>query len=126
MTLFSKRFSRQREIAGALGQKDARGGVPKATRSPHLRSRVALLLALAATGAACAQSAGVYDLSWSTLDNGGGRASAGVYELNASVAQSDAQPGANAGVYSVAPGYWPGVQSGNGPLPDAIFRSGFE
>lgn len=85
-------------------------------------------LVLLVAGTAAAQSAGTYDLRWSTLDNGGGSSSGGSYSLAGTIGQADAASSGTASsgaTYSLAPGYWPGVQSG-GAATDALFGDGFE
>ena len=57
-----------------------------------------------------AQSGGGYDLTWSTIDGGGG-ASSGAYSLGGTVGQPDA--GAmTGGAYSLVGGFWGGGVSG--------------
>ena len=64
------------------------------------------LLLLLAPGAR-AQTGGDYDLSWSTVDCGGGMSSGGVYSLAWTAGQPDA--GAmQGGVYTLAGGFWSG------------------
>jgi hypothetical protein len=53
------------------------------------------------------QSGGVYDLSWSTIDGGGGVSSGGDYILAATIGQPDAGYSAG-GDYEVYSGFWPG------------------
>ena len=63
-----------------------------------------------------AQSGGGYDLTWSTIDGGGGASSGGAssggaYSLGGTVGQPDA--GAMAGgAYSLVGGFWSGSVSG--------------
>lgn len=71
-----------------------------------------------------AQQAGVTDLSWSTIDQGGGRVSGGVYTLDGTAGQADAMAPMSGGVYAVTSGYWPGVQTAAAPTP--LFKDGFE
>jgi hypothetical protein len=62
--------------------------------------------------AAFAQSGGGFDLSWSTIDGGGGSSSGGNFILNSTIGQPDA--GAlSGGLFTLAGGFW-GVM-----LPDA-------
>ncbi len=57
-----------------------------------------------------AQSGGGYDLSWSTIDGGGGESSGGGYTLTGTVGQPDAQaPAMTGGSYSLQGGFWPGT-----------------
>lgn len=56
---------------------------------------------------ALAQSGGPYDLSWSTIDGGGGQSSSGPYVLTGTIGQPDA--GAmSRGQYELLGGFWPG------------------
>jgi hypothetical protein len=57
-----------------------------------------------------AQSGGQYDLSWSTIDGGGGRSIGGDFTLTGSIGQPDAAYSAG-GNYELIGGFWPG-----GPL----------
>ncbi len=82
--------------------------------------RTAILLALAALflltsvvlrqaqDVALAQSGGDYDLTWFTVDGGGGVSTGGTYALSGSIAQPDA--GAmSGGDYTLAGGFWAGA-----------------
>jgi hypothetical protein len=60
--------------------------------------------------AAMAQSGGDYELSWYTIDGGGGRSSGGSYVLTGTIGQPDAAYSAG-GNYELLGGFWPG-----GPL----------
>ena len=62
----------------------------------------ALLVVL---GSASAQTGGGYDLTWSTLDGGGGKSSGGSYELTGTIGQSDAGE-LSGGSYELYGGYW--------------------
>ncbi|MHC4742413.1 MAG: hypothetical protein ACYS8Z_10905 [Planctomycetota bacterium] len=53
---------------------------------------------------------GQYELSWHTIDGGGGRSAAGEYVLTGTIGQSDAD-WSSAGDYELLGGFWPG-----GPL----------
>lgn len=54
---------------------------------------------------AVSQTGGVYDLSWNTIDGGGGSASGGAYSLGATAGQPDAGS-ASGGAYSLTGGFW--------------------
>ncbi|MBW8039571.1 MAG: hypothetical protein FVQ85_06185 [Planctomycetes bacterium] len=69
-----------------------------------------LLCWLALAIVAPAQSGGQYDLSWSTIDGGGGRSSGGQYSLLSTIGQPDAAYSAS-GDYELLGGFLPG-----GPL----------
>jgi hypothetical protein len=61
---------------------------------------------------ALAQTGGSYDLSWSTVDDGGGTTSGGGYTLVGTVAQPDAGSALTGGDYTLTGGFWPGIISG--------------
>ena len=79
-----------------------------------LKSRRGLLLLLLivalalATSAAWAQSGDGYDLSWWTVDGGGGRSTGGGYTLEGTVGQPDAATWSGGG-YTLAGGFWGGL-----------------
>lgn len=55
-----------------------------------------------------AQSGGQFDLSWSTIDNGGGTSSGGQFQLRGTIGQADA--GALAGGnFKLEGGFWSGI-----------------
>jgi len=58
---------------------------------------------------AAAQSGGTYDLSWNTIDGGGGTSSGGPYRLSGTIGQPDAGTMAG-GSYILAGGFWPGTR----------------
>jgi hypothetical protein len=61
-----------------------------------------------AAGAAFAQTGGGYDLTWSTVDGGGGVSTGGGYTLSGTAGQFDA--GAlSGGSYTLAGGFWSGA-----------------
>ena len=57
-----------------------------------------------------ARGAGQYEISWSTIDGGGGTSSGGPYVLSGTIGQPDAAYSAG-GQYELLGGFWPG-----GPL----------
>ncbi len=73
---------------------------------------VILALALVALqhsqGVARAQSGGTFDLSWSTVDGGGGASSGGSYTLMGTIGQHDAGGQAGGG-YTLVGGFWGGA-----------------
>jgi hypothetical protein len=74
----------------------------------HLRAPLAACLFLLLASAALAQSGGGYDLSWSTVDGGGGtQSSGGGYSLGGTAGQPDAGL-LTGGDYTLAGGFWPG------------------
>ena len=78
----------------------------------RLRFRVLQLVvagvAVLAIGAVAvhAQTGGGYDLSWSTVDGGGGTVDGGGYALQGTVGQPDAGPALTGGGYALAGGFW--------------------
>jgi hypothetical protein len=66
---------------------------------------VATVLALTLASVAGAQSGGGYDVTWSTVDGGGGRSTGGAYTLEGTVGQADAGTQSGAG-YALGGGFW--------------------
>ena len=64
---------------------------------------LAVLLALPLL--AQAQTGGTYDLTWNTIDSGGGPVSGGTYTLDGTLGQSDAGS-LSGGGYTLNGGYW--------------------
>jgi len=60
-------------------------------------------------------SAGRYEISWYTIDGGGGQSAAGPYALSGTIGQPDVAWN-QGGRYEVLGGFWPGV-----PLPIVDF-----
>jgi hypothetical protein len=71
---------------------------------------VVFVICLSLVSHTLAQSGGDYELTWSTIDGGGGVSSGGPYELIATIGQPDAAYSA-VGNYELLGGFWPG-----GPL----------
>ena len=69
---------------------------------------LALVGLLFGTIGARAQSGGKYDLSWSTVDGGGGRSDGGQFSIRGTVGQPDAGKLAG-GQFKIAGGFWSGV-----------------
>lgn len=55
--------------------------------------------------AALAQSGGGYDLTWNTIDGGGGTSSGGAYTLSGTIGQPDAGT-LSGGAYTLNGGFW--------------------
>ena len=66
-----------------------------------------LLAGLLLFSTALGQSGGDYDLSWSTIDGGGGTSTGGPYTLTGTIGQPDAGVMAG-GSYELLGGFWPG------------------
>ena len=74
----------------------------------HLRMALALAALLLIVGGAMAQSPTQdYDLSWWTVDGGGGTLAGGEYSLGGTAGQSDAGV-LEGGCYTLAGGFWRG------------------
>ena len=73
--------------------------------SKRITSMLACLALLALVVPALAQSGGGYDLTWSTIDGGGGASTGGDYSLAGTVGQPE--PGTLAGgPYNAEGGFW--------------------
>jgi hypothetical protein len=55
-----------------------------------------------------AQSGGGYDLTWSTIDSGGGSSTGGAYTLDGTIGQADAGS-LSGGGYTFSGGFWVGT-----------------
>jgi len=64
-----------------------------------------------------AQTSGIYDLSWSTINGGGGRSTSGTYTLEGTIGQPDAGL-MSGGDYVLAGGFWPATSWCIVDLPD--------
>ena len=75
--------------------------------------RIEILLAVALTlivaGVAVAQSGNGYDLSWWTVDGGGGEVQGSGYTLTGTAGQPEAGPVLTGGDYTLYSGFWPGA-----------------
>ncbi len=60
-------------------------------------------------GLAHAQTGGGYDLTWSTIDGGGGTSSNGAYTLNGTIGQADAVGQVANLSYTLSGGFWVGT-----------------
>jgi hypothetical protein len=67
---------------------------------------IMLLAVIAST--ALAQVGGGYDLSWSTIDGGGGSSNDGGYTLTGTIGQADAAQAIGGGTYTLSGGFWIG------------------
>ena len=82
---------------------------------PNLRVLLFAGLTLLLTLPVLAQSGGELDLSWNTVDSGGGTfSSGGGYTLGSTIGQPDAG-GMTGGVYTLSGGFWAGQAAP--PLP---------
>jgi hypothetical protein len=80
-------------------------------RHLHRLTLVLLVAAILGTSAALAQTGGGYDLTWSTIDAGGGSSAGSGYQLSGTLGQPDAGALHNGGSYSLSGGFWGGTSS---------------
>jgi len=83
-----------------------RGGAVKRL----LRIFLAPALVLVFTGVALAQSGNGFDLTWSTVDGGGGTSTGGVFSLQGTIGQPDAGTLVG-GSYTLQGGFWSDIQA---------------
>jgi hypothetical protein len=76
--------------------------------------------------AVAASAGGAYAVPRWTIDGGGGKASSGVFVIQGTIGQPDADPlqPSTGGAYGVTGGYW--AVPGPGEPQDAVFADGFE
>ncbi len=81
---------------------------------------------LAASSLALAQSSGgAFEITHSTIDNGGGRSSGGQFTLTGTIGQADASlQAASGGQFQLTGGFW--VSGALVPPDELIFSDGFE
>ena len=79
----------------------------KKTKRGRYKSGIILIIALllTMTSIALAQSGGDYDLSWWTVDNGGGESAGGAYAVSGVIGQPDAGALMSGGQFSVQGGF---------------------
>jgi hypothetical protein len=77
---------------------------------PRRIIRLAGAMALLLSAAAIAQN---YDLTWHTIDGGGGTSSGGTFSISGTIGQPDAQtpPVMSGGAFELAGGFWPAAAS---------------
>jgi len=66
-----------------------------------------ILILLVSAAISRAQTGGGYDLTWNTIDGGGGRSSGGAYELSGTLGQPDAGQ-ISGDAYTLGGGFWGG------------------
>lgn len=78
---------------------------------PHVKHKLRVILVLVLlmliTLPVLAQSGGGYDLSWSTVDGGGGSSSGGIFSLAGTAGQADAGV-MSGGTFTLSGGFWGG------------------
>jgi hypothetical protein len=78
-----------------------------------------LLGLLFITSQVAAQTGGQYDLTWNTIDGGGGQISGGLYTLDGTIGQPDAGQ-IGGGAYTLGGGFWGGGVT-NGVLDKKVY-----
>jgi len=64
---------------------------------------------------ALAQTGGGYDLTWWTIDGGGGTVTGNGYTLSGTAGQPDAGAALTGGGYALTGGFWSGSSTGGSP-----------
>ncbi len=114
---------RVRSPQGGFGHSPLRARL----RAGFCATVIAALTGLGAWLPLHAQSGGVYKISRSTIDAGGGLSTGGVYSVHGTIGQHDAAVPMTGGNYSLQPGFWtPSNVDLTGQLPALVFRNGFE
>ena len=70
---------------------------------------------------ASAQSGGIYKISKSSIDAGGGVTQGGEYKISSTIGQADASTEITGGIFSLTGGYWSTLE-----YSEEIFDDGFE
>lgn len=97
---------------------------PSTQRTELRYRRTCLLCLLTFASAAPAQSSGgPYTLNPQVIANGGGRATGGTFEIEASIGQHDASNPQTGGVFEITAGFH---RRAAVALSDPIFSNGFE
>ena len=92
----------------------------------HSIAYVMAVLVTAGAAALAPVGGGDFDLSWHTIDGGGGGSSTGGgFELAGTIGQHDAGPAMTGGTFALLGGFWPGVGSTPGaPCPADLVVDG--
>jgi hypothetical protein len=77
-------------------------------RSRSISMVVAVLSVFITAAVAQLAAPAGFDISWSTVDGGGGVSVGGTFALTGTIGQPDAGPILSGGGFSVAGGFWPG------------------
>jgi hypothetical protein len=77
----------------------------------HLRLTCLVATALAGAVTSHAQSGGGYDLTWNTIDGGGGTSTGATYTMRCTIGQPDAGM-FTGGTYTLGGGFWKGGSGG--------------
>jgi hypothetical protein len=80
-----------------------------------------LLSLLLVTSVVLAQTGGGYDLTWWTVDGGGGTVSGSGYTLMGSAGQPEPGPALTGGDYTLYSGFWPGAGKAGPSLDEHIY-----
>lgn len=69
---------------------------------------LSVILLCLTTPLALAQTGGGYDLTWATVDDGGGSSSGGRYVLAGTIGQAEVNSTMSGGTLVLVGGFWPG------------------
>jgi hypothetical protein len=84
--------------------------------NPNLLNKQGIVVTLVVLGLIVSSSWGQYEISWYTIDGGGGASSGGDFSLTGTIGQPDAAY-SRGGNYELLGGFWPG-----GPLCFVDFK----
>ena len=87
-----------------------------------MKNKKNILLLLVAL--AISQAYGQYEIKKYSINNGGGKTTGGVYQMNSSIGQVDASSVRAGGNYTLNGGFW--HPKDTTPQPEIIFTNGFE
>ena len=74
-----------------------------------IRLMMISLMVLITFAAVHAQTGSGYDLTWNTIDNGGGTSNTSGYTLDGAIGQPEASAPISSGGYTLMSGFWAGV-----------------
>jgi hypothetical protein len=80
--------------------------MPQKIRKMALFISLITLIASLVTSFALAQAGGTFDLTWSTIDGGGGRSSGGSYLVSGTIGQADAGALNDGSNFTLNGGFW--------------------
>lgn len=102
---------------------DRRGFVAMMARAARSSALLLLLLTLQAAG----QSGGEFEIARSTIDNGGGKSTAGDFSLIGAIGQPDADAAAPSGrEFEIRTGFFGAASSTTEQDREILFSNGFE
>jgi hypothetical protein len=79
------------------------------THATRLSFMIAALTLIVTAALAQQFAPGTFDLSWHTVDGGGGASSGGSFQLAGTIGQPDAGAALSGGAFTLVGGFWPGA-----------------